>query len=411
MEKRILLVEDDEPLQLLLTEMLSTHAYTAITASNGQEGVDLYKKSQFEVVITDLQMPVMDGREFIEKLKSINENVIIIVATVQNNAQVIIDIMKMGIYDYIIKPVKGDEIAFTLQRAFEAAELRRIKKVLEKEKTTKLQNQLEWFQYTEKFLKKDSISFNKAFFESMHNSFTMGAGLGTVLTLLKIIKETAEKKDDKYIIDSELFEVVEKNAALAENAIMVFSKINKIIKDKVVLQKISIFDLHKSLMLFIKEMDKYTKIKKHKIIISDPRELFKNIYAKINLEYIKEAFKELLLNALKFSIPDSTILVILEPLGKEVQMSIINNPLNYENNIAGIPEEYENIVFEPFYRVSKTVFPGYDSLDCGLGLSLVEKIVEKHNGKVSAANIDDYSLLIKGPVEKVNVSLRIPVME
>ncbi|MCB1319354.1 MAG: ATP-binding protein, partial [Leptospiraceae bacterium] len=70
-------------------------------------------------------------------------------------------------------------------------------------------------------------------------------------------------------------------------------------------------------------------------------------------------------------------------------LSVMNHP--HENTeVVGIPPEYENLVFEPFFRINRTVQEMYDTLDSGLGLTLVQKIVNNHNGSVSLFNINDH---------------------
>ena len=214
MNKKILIVEDDESTRHLLTEILQSNGYETIDAEHGKEGLETVKHKECQIIITDLEMPVMDGKTFIKQTREIDEDIIIIVTSVHKDPETIIEIMKMHIYDYIIKPFNGNDLILKIERAFEAAELRRMKKVMEKEKITKLQNQLTWFKFNENLLKKDFDHFEKDLFKSLHTNFTMGAGIGTLLTIQKMIAETAEKQGDNYVIDSNLFEVVNENSKI-----------------------------------------------------------------------------------------------------------------------------------------------------------------------------------------------------
>jgi len=74
----------------------------------------------------------------------------------------------------------------------------------------------------------------------------------------------------------------------------------------------------------------------------------------------------------------------------------------------GIPKEYEKVVFEPFYRLSKLVYEKYNTLDFGIGLTFVEKIVARHGGEIFAENIVDYSDITKDPQVKVNLMISLP---
>jgi K+-sensing histidine kinase KdpD len=86
-------------------------------------------------------------------------------------------------------------------------------------------------------------------------------------------------------------------------------------------------------------------------------------------------------------------------------ISVINDIPVSERGHKGIPMGYENIVFEPFFRLSKVVYEDYKTLDYGLGLTLVEKIVTSCGGKIALGNINDYSDIKAGAKVKVECRL------
>jgi signal transduction histidine kinase len=128
----------------------------------------------------------------------------------------------------------------------------------------------------------------------------------------------------------------------------------------------------------------------------------------INSQYFSEAISELILNALKFSRPSTNIMVMIYSQNNTLRISVINDPQKTGDDILGIPPEYEKIVFEPFYRISRLVFEKYNSLDFGIGLTFVEKIVTRHGGEIFAENILDYSDIRKDPQTKVNLMMSLP---
>ena len=93
-----------------------------------------------------------------------------------------------------------------------------------------------------------------------------------------------------------------------------------------------------------------------------------------------------------------------------IAISMINEPEKSDEGIVGIPVEYGKVVFEPFYRLSKIVFEQYSTLDFGLGLTLIEKIVNKHGGEVYAENLIDHTDLKREPQTKVNLTITLPIM-
>ena len=75
---------------------------------------------------------------------------IIIVTTNKKDPELIIDIMKKGIFDYILKPVDMADLLLKLTRAFEIYEMKRISDIAQKEKVIRLENNLEWYKFGEK---------------------------------------------------------------------------------------------------------------------------------------------------------------------------------------------------------------------------------------------------------------------
>ena len=74
----------------------------------------------------------------------------------------------------------------------------------------------------------------------------------------------------------------------------------------------------------------------------------------------------------------------------------------------GIPMEYENLVFEPFFRMNQFLNSGFDTLDIGMGLTMVRHVIKKHNGEASIFNIKDYRDFSNSKFQ-VNIKIKLPV--
>ncbi|MFW6365615.1 MAG: HD domain-containing phosphohydrolase [Spirochaetota bacterium] len=101
----ILLVEDDELTRRTITALLSKKGYTVREASNGLEGLDLLSRERFDLVLTDIRMPVMDGRELLKRMSKSWADTPRIVLTAHDNESDILLALKTGAYDYLIKPI------------------------------------------------------------------------------------------------------------------------------------------------------------------------------------------------------------------------------------------------------------------------------------------------------------------
>lgn len=407
--KRVLIVDDDEITRNLLEEMLNAQGYVVALEINGKKALEQFKKNPFQVVVTDIEMPVMDGNELISRLVETEDDPVIVVLTVHDELDLVIDTMKKGVYDYIIKPFNADDILIKLRRAFEAADLRRMKRVLAKEKVVKLENQVNWFKWQDDFVKQEDDRIDRALFKSLHENFNQGSGFGLLMSLLDMISTSGKKEGDNYLIKAELYEMILRSKKYAEGVLTRFSEINNIISSEFELLRISLVYVHTLIEKVIQKVSKYKDVKNHNILFSKKKAAYSDVYVKINEKYFGDALYELLINALKFSEAKTDIIMMLHFDDKNSEISIINNPAESDKGTVGVPIEYENMVFDPFFRLVNYVHEEYETPDYGLGLTLVEKIIERHGGVITASNIKDYSDFSRDPIVKVSFTFTIPL--
>jgi DNA-binding response OmpR family regulator len=122
--KRILIVDDDEKLATLLQESLRTleEAYDVATAGGTDEALARFSKRPFDLVITDLMMPEVDGLQLLEALKAINPSVITVAMTAFDSEEIRARAGRFGIYRYLAKPFSVHEFRRCVKEAFEEAE-------------------------------------------------------------------------------------------------------------------------------------------------------------------------------------------------------------------------------------------------------------------------------------------------
>ncbi|MEE9252249.1 MAG: sigma-54 dependent transcriptional regulator [Thermodesulfobacteriota bacterium] len=134
--KAEILVVDDEPgLRDFLEIMLNKQGYGVETAVDGVDAIEKVQNSNFDLVVTDMQMPRMNGIEFLREIKQREPDLTVIIITAYASHQSAIEAMKLGAYDYITKPFKIDEIKLVIQKALDKKlleyENQRLKKELE----------------------------------------------------------------------------------------------------------------------------------------------------------------------------------------------------------------------------------------------------------------------------------------
>ncbi|MCK6379748.1 MAG: response regulator [Leptospiraceae bacterium] len=412
-DSRILIVEDDPTIALALKEILTSSGYDVTHRENGLLALQTFKEEPFQVVVTDLEMPVMDGRTLIENILTIREDTVIIVQSAHEEIPTIIDVMKKGVYDYFIKPLNVQDFILKVKRATEAAELRVLKQIREKEKILRLENQMSWYKYKEKASggvdSKDKLKFHRSLFDSLKTNFSQGAGFGMMVSLAEMISISPKNEKNEYLISGEIIELFLNNIKVTERALSIFSEIDYIISNSIPMETVTVKEFYEFVSQIKSDVSKYAELKQQKLILSDLKLNFEKQILEINREFLQKAIVELYKNAMKFSTKNSNIISILEVRDSRVNFSIINQSITDKRGIIGIPQEYQNIIFEPFFRLWDHIFEGYDTLDYGLGLTFVEKIAEKHNGNVNVTNLIDHSE--NEPEIKVEFSISIPLKQ
>ena len=124
MPERILVV-DDEPnmLRLLKTILMDKTGYMVFTTNNPLEVSKLLQEEAFDLVITDLKMPLVDGLDLIDIVKKVDAKLPIIIITAYGTTETADEAVQKGAYDFITKPFRKETILITIKRALEWKQL------------------------------------------------------------------------------------------------------------------------------------------------------------------------------------------------------------------------------------------------------------------------------------------------
>ncbi len=130
MTKTILLAEDETLLRQSLAELLEQEGYKVAQALNGREAYEAAIAQPFDLVITDMRMPELDGMGLLERLQKLAPQMPVIVMTAFGTVENAVGAMRAGAADYLLKPVQFDDVVVRVARALEVGELRRDQRVL-----------------------------------------------------------------------------------------------------------------------------------------------------------------------------------------------------------------------------------------------------------------------------------------
>ena len=117
--ENILVVDDEEAIREVVCTLLQAQGYTCSTAANGRIALETFRKGTFDLVLSDIVMPEMDGIKLLSELRSDDPDVPVIMVTAMHDISIALEAIRAGAYDYILKPFEKDQLHMSVRRALE----------------------------------------------------------------------------------------------------------------------------------------------------------------------------------------------------------------------------------------------------------------------------------------------------
>lgn len=132
-EFKILIVDDEYLIRHSLCEIMAAEGYTVAAAGSAEEALELCAREPYDVILLDLALPKMDGLDFIQEFKTKKRPGEVVMITAYSTVESAVRAMKLGAYDYLIKPCNNEEVKILIQRLQEQKNLRQENLILKEE--------------------------------------------------------------------------------------------------------------------------------------------------------------------------------------------------------------------------------------------------------------------------------------
>jgi putative nucleotidyltransferase with HDIG domain len=119
----ILCVDDEPMIREILREALEQEGHRVSEAENGKVALDKVREGGFDLIVTDVKMPVMDGFTLMKNLGALTDQIPVVVITSFGDIDVAVDAIRLGAYDYIVKPFNISQVTISVKRALERRQL------------------------------------------------------------------------------------------------------------------------------------------------------------------------------------------------------------------------------------------------------------------------------------------------
>jgi signal transduction histidine kinase len=368
-EARILIVDDDPALLQALPQAITLRMQRVIvdTSDSATGALQLVRHQQYDAIVSDIKMPGMDGLALIEQLQKLCPETPALLITGHGERDLAIQALRVGAYDFIQKPIDRDYFISALRRAIQTYQMRR--------QIARQQEELE--QYASS-LEQTVVERTRELIEAnAAKDVFIGIAsheLRTPLTTIKGISQMLRRRlDGGNAVDPKFLEML--NSSVRRMEILVDEILTTSLVDG------NLFALHLGpcdLVTLCRELVEEYGNDMGPSLNLEVLEL--TLPVEIDRERIRQVLLNLLSNARKYSPKNMPITLRLQRQDSQALVSVIDHGV-------GIPPEQLPHIFERFYRV-----PGIDvqtgsSTGVGLGLYIVQKIVERHNGCITAASV------------------------
>lgn len=361
MEKeRILVVDDEKVIRELCHRTLATDFREIKEASDAAEALQILKDQSFDLVITDIVMPGMNGLELIRAVNDLKKDTGIIIITGYPTLEIAINSLKEGAYDFVVKPFNTEKLRTIVQNYMEKRDanvnFQRMKKEVEDKRI---------FEELEKL--KDS--FLAIVSHELKTPLSIISGYLDLMT-------TYISQPDQLKSFIEEAQIASQHLSLLINQILEFSRL----RAGEVLYRKEPADVTALIRGAVTKLKPLMDAKE----ISLDFETSKGLPA-LNLEKNKfrDAILNLINNAINFTPEGGKITVRCIKSDEDVRIKISDTGV-------GIPEEHLNKVFNPFYQVQDPLTREVGGM--GLGLSIAKNIIEDHGGDIVVeSNVDSGS--------------------
>jgi DNA-binding response OmpR family regulator len=409
--KRILLVDDNELDRACLSIPLQNQdIYELYEAEDGVEALKVIEKYKLDLIISDIAMPEMDGKELLQQVIKLNIDIPFLVVSRIDDINTAVSMIKNGAIEYITKPINSDEVLFKIEKAFQDFENKKKLLQLQVERQIREERQHMFIDWKSLYGHSDKSSIHTMVKMLLtYYGHAGGAFLG------QMIKNSLVENDEgSYILPKDLVEILIKVVESQEKVINTLSSLSNLYEKKLDIKRYSLKYFSNHIKQLPDKSEKLLTIKNHSLNVFTPDEQFSNYVIDIDLSILDEVIEELVINSMKYSNPSDNIQLYIW-INKECQskgcivISILNPayPVQGRQEIVGVPHAYSEQVFEIFYRMTNTPIEIYEEKwSSGVGLFFVREMIKKMSGMVEIGNVTNH---LDPKQIQVSVELSIPI--
>ena len=362
MKSKILVVDDEKEIRNFLSLALATLGkYEVELAENGGDALQKIGKEEFELVLTDLKMPNMDGLQLVDQIAKSKPEILTVLMTAHGSIDSALEAMKLGASDYITKPLNFEELLVRLQKVLD-----------EKQRFVRLRDFAAQLEKANQELRRiDEIKSEFISVASHELRSPLAAIKNAILLILK--GKTGEVNETQ----AKFLSMAERNITRLTNILNDLLNLSRIESGRIQFNFQNI-ELKETVEFIASSLRAQADAKKIPLEIEAPEQL-PSVYG--DREKIEQILTNLIGNAIKFTLDGGRILITLKPFPRSEEAGHGDMlSVSVKDTGIGIPKEFQDVIFEKFYQVEGSLHRSVGGT--GLGLAITKRLVEAHQGKI-----------------------------
>lgn len=391
LRNKILLIHPDIQWLKQTRDFLRTEGFTAFATRSLGIALELQVHHRPEVILFALNRGHTKGQEVISALHHQDSHAVLVVLVDKKEKSRLSELAPGSFFDSIVIPCEGEILLSHLREALLFHKEKNSLFQYMQEYQDRIQDQLEWLIWKEQNKHAYKVKYSKTLISNIRNTILQGMGLGSLITRMELLEMKMKKEDDYYIVPRKDFDGILTSVHNVHRWLENMEKINKALDQNYSIETIEPSSFPDIIVKAVHAVEKFRTIKNHRIEMGH---LAIEHPISGNADALGLCVRELLINAFKYSPEGSTIDIIRFESPRVVLVGLLNDILSMGGGVTGIPDGYENQIYEPFYKLNNVYDERFSDEDfsMGTGLTIVQGAMQQMGGRVFLREITDYSV-------------------
>ena len=384
---KLLYVEDSEETRETTIIILKEFFNDIVVAIDGVDGLEKFQNNNIDIIITDINMPNLDGLQMAKKIKDINNNIPIFIFSAHNETNLFIDAIKFGVEAYLLKPFDMNQFTKALFKCIKNINLKKENFEYKNSLELKINEQLEDLRQKDKMLLQQSkMAAIGEMIDAVAHQWKQPLStikLQSELLQLDITMDSVNVQNIQNATDTTIEQI--KHLTNTIDEFRDFFRPNHNIKS------LNLKSLLNSIIILLKD-----ELNKHSIkieILCDD-----NIFINANKNDIKHLIINIINNA-KDEMIQSNINTYHRDIKIQCLQNIDNTTISIQDNGKGIPQNIIKDIFKPHFTTKENIG------GTGIGLYICNTIIEKYKGSIGVSNISNQEQNLQGTIFTITLPI------